>query len=358
MLKPWDITLKMKSNENIALARLPDAPLKNMPNNLNPKSLIISLHREMDAYTQQFTRYFQDNYVFKPLMFNINRMIQEGIFSESPIPQKVVKGKDGWFFLGESYSHPIAESKGILTYTEKELSLIKTNLLKRKQWFEKQNITFYIAVAPNKHSVYGSFLPIIKANRPTKFEQLKQILEDSKIKLIDLSTLYANYPHQRMFHKTDTHWNDLGAFLAYQTLLQTIKQDFDQIPILDLADFTIDNKSNDWMDFAKLLNRPIREDMVVLTKKTPFVGQSIPAHYTNIEENRFISQQNRLKVLVYGDSFSIALKQYLKEGFGETVIIWNHQSDYSFVKKEKPDLFIHEIVERNLDEFLHSPSFP
>lgn len=59
---------------------------------------------------------------------------------------------------------------------------------------------------------------------------------------------------------------------------------------------------------------------------------------------------NKKKVVVFGDSFSEYRPQYitgaLAETFSEVHFVWTTSIDYDYVKREKPDIVITEIVER------------
>ena len=95
-------------------------------------------------------------------------------------------------------------------------------LLKKKAWLDERNIDFYVAVAPNKHSIYGEELPIKKGNKTTKLEQLKAIFESEALDFIDLSDAFPDKSEGRLYHKTNTHWNDYGAYWGYKALLSKI----------------------------------------------------------------------------------------------------------------------------------------
>jgi len=42
--------------------------------------------------------------------------------------------------------------------------------------------------------------------------------------------------------------------------------------------------------------------------------------------------------------------EMISETFGEVEYVWSHSLDLAKIKKEKPDLIIHEAVERYIDQ--------
>jgi hypothetical protein len=49
--------------------------------------------------------------------------------------------------------------------------------------------------------------------------------------------LFAEKANTRVYHKTDTRWNERGAFFAYQKIMQRLSQDLPEILPKTLADF-------------------------------------------------------------------------------------------------------------------------
>ena len=58
--------------------------------------------------------------------------------------------------------------------------------------------------------------------------------------------------------------------------------------------------------------------------------------------------RNRVKLLMFRDSFAIELIPYLSESFSRSVYVWANKVDFSMVDEEKPDLVILEMAERHL----------
>lgn len=309
----------------------------------------------------RFIRKFDDHYSstfgFRSNLLQLYSGVKRTIFHTDPLPQKVVEGSDGWYFLGDENSNVIKESKGIENFSREELKASLQKILNHQSWLRKQGIDFYLAVAPNKLSIYGEYLPIQKSEKETQLEQLS-VASRNNFNFIDLKSHFSLARHARLYHKTDSHWNDYGAFLAYTALTEKIKADFPEVNCLKQSDFLIDTTLSYQQDLTRMLFLNVKEEVITFKQKYPDRAiiqkkeLNVPKNYDRAPsdyERRYKSDTNKLKVLVFHDSFTINLIKFLKESFGETVFIWRHNFDEELIQREKPDIVIQIVVERNLD---------
>jgi len=355
------IEMKQRNAENRNLEKMPVFSLNKTRQAKNVLDGILGIYKDVMIYKNKFHTYYEDRFVLKYILFENYKTIQRGVFAQQPIPQKVVEGTDGWMFLGNSYSNDIAESKGIKVFTEKEIIKIKTNLLNQKEWLDKKGIHYYVAIAPNKLSVYGEYLAIKRSEKKTKREQLIEAMNTTALPLIDMTALLRKTDDTILYEKTGSHWNDLGAFYGYKTLINRIHKDYPEIVPLELKDFNRIPKITYQEDLIKMLNESRLEKQISLTAKYPEVSKqvasqlSISPYYNKLPqdyEKRYKSNVNRLKVVMFRDSFSSAMLKYVKENFGEVVFVWSDRFDKELIETEKPDIVIQEVVEREVDVFL------
>ncbi len=343
-------------SENTRVQAMPALELRHLkPGSLKTRATTIYI-RSVE-FIKQFDSYFSNTFSFRMDLLILYNGIKANVLLSNPIPHKVVKGDDGWLFIGDSYSNAIKECKGIERFSEVDLNATLDETMKRKKWLNGNGIQFYLALAPDKLSVYGDRLAIRKSSKSTMREQLDSAAV-GKIELIDLRSTFSR-PHKvRLFHKTDSHWNEYGAFLAYSSLMSKIKSDFTQVRILSLSDFSVDSTVSFQQDLTKMLGIRVKEHIVRLTSKRKITAVvqknrlSVPTRYSRSSaeyEQRYKSNANDLKVLIFRDSFSSDLIKYLNESFGETVFIWRHQFNKSLIEQEKPDMVIQILVERDLE---------
>jgi len=310
-------------------------------------------------YKDEYDKYYTSNFSLKKYLFKPYYFIQNNIFRKDPLPKKVVKGKNGWMFLGDSYSNVILESRGLSKFNKRQLNLIQKNVLTRTNILKENDITYYLAIAPNKHTIYGDKLFATNYNGETKKTQVLDALSVKDLKVIDLGKGFDTIKEQ-LFFKTNTHWNDLGAYYGYRNLIEAIKREFINVTPVSLNDVDIETKTSYSEDLTKMLNiriKEIREKYKVKNPKSRKIKSrlTIPNDYSrkpDTYEHRYKSNSNGLKVLIFRDSFSTAMEKYLAESFGETIFIWGSIIDEELILKEKPDIVIHEIIERNIDILL------
>ena len=141
---------------------------------------------------------------------------------------KFVEGKDGWLFLARDTNHVIHQHTGRLRFSQRTLEDWRHVLEARFAWLARRQVPYFFLVPPNAHAVYPEYLPddvVTVAERPV-LQLLGHLRErESKARIIyPLEELVAHKQHDLVYIKTDTHWNELGAFVAYKRLMSDISK--------------------------------------------------------------------------------------------------------------------------------------
>ena len=319
------------------------------------------LYRNIDVFFKQFDRYYADNFGLRELMLNLFTQIKVKVFRVNPFPQKAVEGENGWLFLGDSWSDVIKESKGIVVYNDEEVQRIVAKVLQMQSYFDQRGIKFYLAVAPGKLTIYSQYLPIEKSGKMIKIDQVRGALMKHGIGIIDMKDDFHSYREYDLYYKTDTHWNGIGTFSGYQTIMKRLVRDgCNELKILNFSDYRIDTSTTFRGGLSNMIRRADKEKMVILkplfksnatARQTKLVMPEYIQLKPGLYESRHTSNVNNLKILVFHDSFFQYTAEFFKEGFGETVLVWSGL-DYNIVNKEQPDIVIYELAERSLDILL------
>jgi alginate O-acetyltransferase complex protein AlgJ len=260
---------------------------------------------------REFDRWFIDRIGLRLTLVSAGAAFHVGLLQRST-DRRVVIGRDGWLFYTDDEHRPatLADFRGALRFTESEIRAIERNLLAMRDTLAACGVRALVAVAPNKESIYGEYLNNTGARPATRLDDLlSRLSAPARSVILDLRVplraARAAAPDQPLYFKTDSHWNDLGAFYAYRAIIAALAQ---SMPVGDLAlasleKYSLDVKPFDDGDLAiNILSSPgrFKDVQVLLRSKT----QSAPS-------------QEKLggQVLVVGDSFSARLIPFIAQHF-------------------------------------------
>ena len=173
-------------------------------------------------------------------------------------------------------------------------------------------------------------------------------LETTQLAVLDLRSPLQNAARSdRVYHRTDTHWNAVGALLAVREILGLVKQDFPQTTLPSFSDYQEETQPFSG-DLAAFLPKDSR-----FVEPAPFLT-SLVAPRAQLEEGAgrsilsAISGSTLPSALVFRDSFSDALIPFLSEHFSSALFVHSFTVDLDLVDREKPDLVIFELAQRYL----------
>jgi len=224
------------------------------------------------AFFSDFTKYFSDRLAYRNASVTAISKFKYKVFNVLPVPNIVALGKDGWLYYAID-----PEIKDPCTpFTKEQLKRIKMNLDITTKWFDQRNIKYYLAIIPYKSRIYSEMMPdqLKLRMRHANYVQLLNYLEkDTALRLVNCTPELIKGKNVRpVYYKTDTHWNEYGAFLGYRKIIERVRKDFPQITPLELSDFIIDStiaENGDlelMMGFSGVINTP----KYVLKFKKPF----------------------------------------------------------------------------------------
>ena len=269
-------------------------------------------------------------------------------------------GSEGWMFLAGS--KVIADHRGEVPYSAAELEGWRKLLTTRRDWLAERGIRFLFVVAPTKHLIYPEYLPKWIGHRGTKPARLDQFVAhmkaNSDVPLLDLRpALFEAKKAEKVYLKTDTHWNNRGAYAGYRSIVGELEKLGIAVKPHDRADFESRVADVPAGDLARLLGReqdagdkgevifsPGPAIPAVTSRNDPSVS---PKHwtpsFTELVVTETPSQTGR--AVLFRDSFSNALIQFLSPHFGRVVYVWQMNWDKTIIEREKPDVVIDEMVD-------------
>jgi alginate O-acetyltransferase complex protein AlgJ len=243
-------------------------------------------------------------------------------------------------------------------FTEDELKQWKETLEARRDWLAARGCRYVFVIAPNSQSIYPEFLPdeYQRVGRRSRADELIDYLrQHSTIDVIDtrepLIAARRDRPELRTYHRTDTHWNDEGSFIAYRQMAQRLAKHVPAIKPLERDQFESVVRITEGGDLAGVLGIKdhFQEERLDLEFKPPLVRRVPRERYDDrvfISENPAAASLGLPTLVMFRDSFGSTLKPFLAEHFGKSVFVWSDQFHPEYIEEHMPQIVITQMVER------------
>ncbi len=316
------------------------------------------------SFPEKFELYIKDHFGFRDWLIYTNNRIKYRWLQKSPNPQVAI-GKDGWlFYQTDTFGISLSDDfRGLIKLSELQLEGMKRNLETKRDWLAKRGIHYIYIAVPNKQTVYPEYFPehFKVVVRKTQLDQfLEYMKQNSDLQILDLRAVLINEKNQdRIYYKTDSHWNDRGAFIAYQRIIDRIKTASVKInSSIPESNLEIEERSESGRDLAKLIGLPDLTEFNVPSyslKNSSFNKNDNPKWAVTswpwwFQPFETTNQEAEAKSIVFRDSFFDALLPFFAQHFRHAAYIAS-KFDYSvmedLIKKIKPDIVIEEGIERH-----------
>ncbi|MBN2498498.1 MAG: hypothetical protein JXR96_28160 [Deltaproteobacteria bacterium] len=306
------------------------------------------MHKGAAAFRDQFSHYFNDHFGFRSQLIEGYNLAKYYVFSVSG-SSRVTIGQDGWLF----YTSAVKDYRTRRPFSAAALGRIQAILEQRRKWLAGKGIDYLFVIAPNKSTIYPEHLPdhIHRLAKKSKLDQLAEHLQHkSSLAFLDLrKPLLETKEIHQTFSRTDTHWNDSGAFAAYEEIMKALGMQ--PLAAGRMRSIPVAEQSG---DLARLLSLDayLTDKSVQVVPKGGFSARLFSEGHrggrlVSIKENE---QPDLPSLLVFGDSFTerTRLKDYLGEHFRRSVFVRGESDffDTRMVETEHPDIVIQEMVER------------
>lgn len=251
---------------------------------------------------------------------------------------QVLLGKEDWlFYKSTEDGDPISDYQGINHYDEATMQAYADKLTNERNQFTNYGIDFYILSIPNKSSVYPEYMPdtIERKDTTSRTDLLMKYLEENTdLNVVDAKPALVKAKKKKpVYYKSDTHFNQIGAFVTVQALKDKI-----------------DGKTDSLKDvkFDKVMNN-YSGDLACLCDMQDTFNNDTQYQLDAATVNNKIKSNKR--ILVIGDSFSEVMQSIMSQYFAEvkTVNIWSFE--LSLLDEYKPDIVVWEHAERYTDRF-------
>jgi len=313
-------------------------------------------------YPGDLAAWFGDHFGFRARLVQWYGESRLFLLHVSPSPTVGV-GKNGWLFYLDDFGLEDYAKTGPMA-TE-DVQNWREAVLKARDWVHARRGAYVFTVAPDKHVVYPEAFPdgLNRASAASRTDQVMSALADSGVAMDVRPTLIEAKSRERVYQLTDTHWNDRGAFLAYQQIIDKVRAQNPAVPAAwRRSDFIERTQRVPAMDLAGMigLTRVLTEDDLQLVPKRPRLARVVqPAGAApTSEEGELITEipgSSLPRAVIFRDSFASRLVPFLSEHFSRAVYLWQNDFLPANVEKEHADVVIEEIVGRHLYSFVPSP---
>jgi hypothetical protein len=308
---------------------------------------------------RQATAWFDDHFGFRNWLVRGFGLFTYRVFHVS-ISRDVVPGRGRWLFYDAD--RIVQSRRGLLPFTQDELAAWQTRLEERRDWLAARGIRYLFTIAPEKSSIYAEYLPasLQPLGAPTRADQLLRWMRThTTVSSLDLRlALGAAKSEGRLYRRTDTHWNEAGAFAAYRAVESWLRSEFPALVPLEAASFERRVEPGVAKDLAAMMAIApmVTEDDIVLVPSAPLQVEPreptdvmLRRHYPPRHEPRvYECQTGELgRVLVVHDSFFEFLREWLAGHFRRSVFLRSIFAP-EVILEEHPDVVIEEMAERVL----------
>jgi alginate O-acetyltransferase complex protein AlgJ len=345
-------------------------PLADWPTFSWQPKVLMSLPKKLETY-------FDDHFGFRRSLIRLHNRARLVLLG-NPLDTDVVYGKEDWLFLNTG-GGLVDDHRALEELDRDYLMAFADALRERRDLLSLVGIQYLYVVAPDKSTIYPEFLPErVKRARPDdRYDQLFDFLTtETSLPIVDLrEPLRASKSRGLLYHRTDTHWNDLGAWVAYREIQKKVSTWFPSAAPFPLEDFRIQERNKRGLGLSRMLGlqdlqrerelleirpRRSRQRLAVLIERQE---SARPGEKGFIFRSRGRREPFAMEVantalpraVMFRDSFTTALVPYLSEHYERIVYYWQPRMDLRAILYEMPDIVIEERVERLATTSLPAP---
>jgi len=271
--------------------------------------------------------------------------------------ENVLVGQNRWLiYTSEGSMDDYQKSR---SFSEERLAAIQGSLDALNDRLKAQGIVLLVVIPPDKNTIYPELVPpeipvIGKESRLDQFMAYMKVHGETQV--IDFRAILLEARSQHLIcYPYDSHWNEYGAFIAYQEIMFALNKEFPQIIPHPISDFRMITGGDAGLDLALNIGTTrLAADRVELE---PLFDSQTTYEVTRLGRRRLTVSSNPDPTLptavIYHDSFFFRLIPLVGEHFSRAVYVPHFSSgdiwNLSWIDQEKPDVVILEFAERYLD---------
>lgn len=347
--------------------RMSGQPVQHRENRiLAPAAGFPTSYEAFDTFPERFDKFWSDHFGWRYTLIRSNVLLTRALFEDSE-QLRVQIGKERWlFFKGDREMDYVQHHDPL---TEDELAALCGELVANQRELARRGARYVLVFAPNKSTIYPEYLPGYVTPAPkTRLDQVIEYLEahyPGQVPVVDLRGALLEMKNKvdyLLYERTGSHWADSGAYFGYVALMRALDSLDVPVGALPTTDVRVRFVQYEPFDLARLVYfDDDRESLPVVTGvrkgtdklKRTFIGNPSPfrmkydLNYLPFRIKNSDSTRTG-KVVVFRDSFFSRPTYLFARHFRESVMYRNTYVDFEIIDQEKPNLVVHELVERFL----------
>ena len=292
--------------------------------------------------------YFQEHFAFRNELVTGNALLH-GRLLETSTADGVIQGKNGWLYYKDSLDDYLGQD----LLSDRSLFNIAHMLSMTQQALEEKGVNFLFTIAPNKNSLYGDNMPYydkLKVSGQTNRENLEDWLKTEKVAYADLYQALME-ENEVLYYARDSHWNNKGAALAADVLMDALGKDHDSY---EGESYTVRRDYTGDLDTMLYPLASTADDEIYYDKETTYA--TVEEIQSNFDPR--ITTVNPVKegsLVMYRDSFGNALLPYMADAYANAYFSRGIPYQLMDVETHSADTVIIERAERFLPEMSQFP---
>ena len=311
---------------------------------------------KISVFPKKFENFYNDHVPFRAVIrgawSNLNVIgMHDSVSSKVTIGKSKEGFSKSWMFYSpDGYSNTVLDAQGLMEFGDEKMSKMKMVMKDNAANMDERGIELYYFVPPNKSSIYKEMLPdnVEIYNDTRRIKRFEDYLgRTSNYKFAEDDLLEAKNI-EPLYYSSDTHWNKLGAFVGFKSLMKMIEPEYKNF------DYKISkNETRKGGDLAGMLGLgdyflDVNIDIQYLNSLTykETVEQMDASALVETTNNKAPIKKT---IMVVGDSFRENMKDYLAKTFSHCVLV--HREDYKeeMIAEYKPNTIVLEFVEKMIN---------
>lgn len=307
-----------------------------------------------EGFPEEVENYLSDHFAFKPQLVTADAVLREALFGES-VSEKVIVGEDGWLFFAPTLPDYLATE----VLSDNEILRLARVLSVQEEALARRGVAFVFVVAPNKASIVPERMPdsYTPTGADNNYDKLYRVLDAAGKADPDLRSILLNHSAEGtadgdLYLKLDSHWNNLGAWIAYRAIAESITAKKPEIVLPDFSEAGVEKREITNGDLSLMLY-PASER----TDTQYFFD--LPGEYSSARPIRSMEdiliqttrENAQGRMLMFRDSFANSLIPFFSDAFSSATYSRAVPYDYGLLTDDT-DAVVLEIVERNLSNLL------